>query len=99
MFARTPFNTLYYEIAADQGHFVDEYTVIHEMAVHLGIVIMLFFILGLTSIVSFQWTFILAAFASLASRGFSRFKAGKMEAPLQEARILVLSVLMWPPRG
>jgi len=66
IFARTPFNTLTYEKAADQGHYVDEYTVIHEMAVQYGKVLMLGFVLLLTIFFSIEWTFILAALASLA---------------------------------
>jgi len=36
---RTPFDVLMYERAADAGHYVDEYTVIREMAICLGRVI------------------------------------------------------------
>jgi len=66
IFSRTPFDVLTYEKAADQGHYVDEYTVIHEMAVQFGKVLMLVFVLILTGFFSIQWTFILAAMASLA---------------------------------
>ncbi len=66
VFAKTPFDALTYEKAADQGHYVDEYTVIHEMAVQYGKVLMLGFILLLTIFFSIEWTFVLAAFASLA---------------------------------
>ena len=65
VFTRTPFDALNYERAADQGHYVDEYTVIHEMAVQYGKVIMLVFVLFLTMHFSIEWTFILAAVASL----------------------------------
>jgi len=61
---REPFDTLYYEVTADQGHYIDEYTVIHEMAVHMGRFIML----GISALVlislPLQWTFILAALAA-----------------------------------
>ncbi len=66
IFARTPFDTLTYERAADQGHYVDEYTVIHEMAIQYGKVLMLIFALILSYFFSIQWVFILAALASLA---------------------------------
>ncbi len=65
IFTRTPFDTLYYESAADQGHFVDEYTVIHEMAVQFGKVIILLFALVLVPYFSIQWIFLLAAISSL----------------------------------
>jgi len=66
IFTRTPFDALQYEKAADQGHFVDEFTVIHEMALMAGRVIMLVVVLVLVSFVSLNWTFILAAAATLA---------------------------------
>ncbi len=33
---RTPFDTLMYERAADSGHYVDEYTVVRELALGVG---------------------------------------------------------------
>jgi MFS family permease len=65
IFARTPFDTLNYEKAADQGHYIDEYTVIHEMAVQFGKSLMLIFILFLIPFFNVQLTFIFAALASL----------------------------------
>lgn len=66
IFARTPFDTMIYERAADQGHYVDEYTVIHEMAIQLGKSLMLVFALILIMFLEIQWVFALAAVASLA---------------------------------
>ena len=66
IFTKTPFDALTYEKAADQGHYVDEYTVIHEMAIQYGKVLMLLFVLFLTLFFNIEWTFILAALASLA---------------------------------
>jgi len=66
IFSRTPFDTLNYEQAADEGHYVDEYTVIHEMAIHFGRILMFGIVLILISFLSIQWTFVLAAIASLA---------------------------------
>jgi MFS family permease len=64
---RTPFDSLNYEIAADQGHYVDEYTVIKEMAVQFGRVIMIGIVIMLLSFsFALQWLFVLAALASLA---------------------------------
>ena len=62
---RTPFDALIYEKAADAGHYVDELTVLREMALNLGrafCVILLFIFL---SFFGLQWTFILAGVASL----------------------------------
>lgn len=65
IFKDTPFDTLNYELLADQGHFVDEYTVIKEIAVQSGKVIMLAFVILIISKVSLNWAFALAALASL----------------------------------
>lgn len=66
IFARTPFDALSYEKAADQGHFVDEFTVVREMAIQFGKVFMLLFISCLVYFVSLEWAFVLAALASIA---------------------------------
>lgn len=65
IFSRTPFDALTYDRAADQGHFVDEYTVIHEMAVQIGKVITLIFVLVLIPFFGIKWIFLIAAIASL----------------------------------
>ncbi len=65
IFARTPFDALSFEKAADEGHFVDEYTAIHEMAVNFGKSLMLILSMVLVYFFSLEWTFILAALASL----------------------------------
>ncbi|MCK5320844.1 hypothetical protein KAJ61_05675, partial [Candidatus Parcubacteria bacterium] len=66
VFSRTSFDVITYENAASEGHYVDEYTVIHEMAVYFGKAIMLCLILILINFFSIEWTFLLAAIASLA---------------------------------
>lgn len=65
IFTRTSFDSLTYELAADQGHFVDEFSVLHEMAISFGRVIMLAMILAISFFFSLEWTFILAALASI----------------------------------
>lgn len=65
VFTRTSFDALTYEIAADQGHFVDEFSVLHEMAIGVGKVIMLLLVLFSSYFFSIKWTFILAALASI----------------------------------
>jgi MFS family permease len=76
IFTRIPFDALTYEIAADQGHYVDEYTVLHEMAIAFGKVLMLAFIVVLAPFISLNWLFILAFGASLIM-GFLRIKTQK----------------------
>ncbi len=65
IFAKTPFEALTFEKAADQGHYVDEYTVIHEIAIQAGKVLILILVLVLINYFSLSWSFILAALASL----------------------------------
>ncbi len=65
LFARTPFDTLTYEKAADEGHYVDEFTVIHEIAISVGKCLMIIFVFILVGYLGINWTFVLAAFASL----------------------------------
>jgi MFS family permease len=65
VFARTSFDTLNYEMAADQGHYVDEYTVLREMAISFGRMLMSLLIIFLISKFNLEWSFILAALAAL----------------------------------
>lgn len=65
IFKDTPFDTLNYELLADRGHYVDEYTVLKELAVQLGKVLMLSFAILVVITLNLNWTFILAAIASL----------------------------------
>lgn len=62
---RNPFTTLMYEQAADRGHYVDEYTVLREVSLNIGRVLMLCLMLVLFSFASLSFAFVLAAFASL----------------------------------
>ena len=65
VFSRTSFDTLNYDIAADQGHYVDEYTVIRESAILIGKIAMAIIILILVPFFAIRYLFILAALASL----------------------------------
>ena len=66
VFSRTSFDALNYDIAADQGHYVDEYSVVREIAIILGKVVMGIFVLLIIPIFPLQIVFILAALASLS---------------------------------
>ncbi len=65
IFLRTPFDTLTYEKADDCGHYVDEFTVIHEMALHYGKSLMMLLALIVFPYVPLAWLFVLGAIASL----------------------------------
>ncbi|MBD3248108.1 hypothetical protein GF382_02355 [Candidatus Falkowbacteria bacterium] len=65
IFTRAPFDALYYEKAADEGHFVDEYTVIREMALNFGSAVAFLLVMLIAPSLGMQWTFILGAIAAL----------------------------------
>jgi len=65
IFTNTPFDALFYDMSADQGHYVDEFTVLSEMADHLGRFAGLLVVIALTLFISIQWTFIIGAVAAL----------------------------------
>ncbi|TSC94841.1 MAG: Uncharacterized protein Athens101428_123 [Candidatus Berkelbacteria bacterium Athens1014_28] len=65
IFLRVPFDALTYEIAADEGHFVDEYTVIHEMALSFGKVAAMLLIIPISLSTNLSSTFLIAALASI----------------------------------
>lgn len=66
IFMRLPFDALTYESTADNGHFVDELTVLNESALHVGKVLMLIAVIVLSFYFSLNMTFILAAIASIS---------------------------------
>lgn len=67
----TSYDAIFYDLAADQGHYVDEFTVLSEMAVQVGRLISLGAVAMLVMYVSLNWTFIIGAIASLALTSLS----------------------------
>lgn len=65
IFIQTPFNTMTMDMSADEGHYVDEFSVIIEMATHIGRLLMCIIVFIMLFFVSIQWTFLIAAFASI----------------------------------
>ena len=65
IFKDTPFDALNYELLSDHGHFIDEYTVLKEIAVQWGKVLVLVIAIAVVLNFSINWTFALAALASL----------------------------------
>jgi YQGE family putative transporter len=65
IFIRTPFDAMTYEIAADEGHYVDEYTVLHEVAINFGKASMMGFAVLIALFLDIQWVFALAAIAAI----------------------------------
>ncbi|PJE76851.1 hypothetical protein COV05_02395 [Candidatus Uhrbacteria bacterium CG10_big_fil_rev_8_21_14_0_10_48_16] len=72
---RTPMDTLMYEQAADSGHYIDEYTVLREIALGLGRVLMLMFLILVTSLFTLGASFFVAAFVSLGINWLVGYKA------------------------
>jgi len=62
---RIPFAAMAYERAADRGHYIDEYTVLYEMAINMGRVLMILAVMVAALFISLQWTFLFGAFASV----------------------------------
>ena len=62
---RTSYDAKMYDSAADQGHYVDEYTVLREMAINLGRVFATIISIILIYYISLSAAFIFAAFASI----------------------------------
>jgi len=65
VFSRTSFDTMNYDIAADQGCYVDEYTAVREIAVLLGKILMAILIIIILPYFSLRYIFVIAALASL----------------------------------
>lgn len=65
IFTKTPFDTLLYDMTAEQGRYIDEFTVLREMATHLGRATGLVLMVLVTLFISIKWTFILGALAAL----------------------------------
>lgn len=65
IFTKTPFEAMFYDMSADQGHYVDEFSVLREMAVHIGRFLSLSLVAVLTLFISLKWTFLIAAGATL----------------------------------
>ncbi len=65
IFMRTPFEALSYEIAADSGHYVDEFTALKEMAFHLGKAALYIVALILLMYTQIVWIFVAGGIVSL----------------------------------
>ncbi|MFH0846293.1 MAG: MFS transporter [Patescibacteria group bacterium] len=65
IFMRIPFDAITYDKAADSGHYVDEFTVLREMALNLGRVLMLVLIITISFFTNIQTSFIFGAVASI----------------------------------
>lgn len=62
---RTSFTTLFYETLAERKHYVDEFTVLHEVANHLSKTMTMVFVAFIAFYIGLKWSFLLAAVASI----------------------------------
>lgn len=74
IFTKTPFSAILYDMSAEQGEYVDEFTVLREMAGHSGRVFSLVAISALAIFIPIGWTFVIAACASIALNLVYRFE-------------------------
>jgi hypothetical protein len=66
IFIDTSFDTIFYELAADQGHYVDEFTVLSEIGVQMGRIAAVVAVSIMTLYMSIEWTFLVGALAALS---------------------------------
>jgi hypothetical protein len=66
IFTKTPFSAIIYDMSAEQGEYVDEFTVLREIAGHAGRTVCLVLVSLLAIWVPIGWTFLFAAVASIA---------------------------------
>lgn len=73
IFTKTPFSALMYDLSGEHSRYVDEYTVVREMAGHIGRTLSLVAIISISFFFPINYTFIIAAVASLALNMIARF--------------------------
>lgn len=66
IFTKTPFAAVLYDMTAEQGRYIDEFTVVREITNHSGRFVGLFVVSILSLSIPLGWTFLIAATASIA---------------------------------
>jgi MFS family permease len=66
IFIKTPYSAILYDMSGEQGQYVDEFTVMREMASHIGRALALGVMIVLTLFLSIEWTFLIGVVAALA---------------------------------
>ncbi len=75
IFMRTPLDTLSYQQAADSGHYIDEYSVLREIALGFGRVGILLVLIPITTMFSINAAFFVAAGVSLGVNWLVQYHA------------------------
>jgi YQGE family putative transporter len=76
--AGVSYESFFYELAADGGQYVDEYTVIREMAIQFAKILALVGVLVMSMVVPIQWTFLIGFGAALLLNTSLLRKGGAM---------------------
>lgn len=63
--SQNSFDAITYDLSADHGHYVDEFTVLKEMAINIGRIALYGSAIIITTFADIEWTFILAAIATI----------------------------------
>jgi len=71
---RMPLDTISFQQAADSGHYIDEFTVLREMAIGIGRVAILVLLIPVTMKFSIGSAFFVAAIVSLGVNWLARYK-------------------------
>ena len=66
IFTKTPFSAILFDMSAEQGKYIDEFSVLREMSSHFGRFVSLTIVAILTLYIPLGWTFVIAALASVA---------------------------------
>ena len=72
---RTPLDTLTYQQAADSGHYIDEYTVLREIALSIGRLCMFLLLIPVTFVFPLSFAFFLTAIVALGINLAVRYHA------------------------
>ena len=62
---KTPLDALTYEIAADEEHYIDEFTILKEMALHIGKISMVILSLLVLCWLEVKWVFVVSAMVAM----------------------------------
>lgn len=65
IFIKTPYSAILYDMSAEQGQYIDEFTVLREISGHVARAFALLLMVLLTLYLSIEWTFIIGIIASL----------------------------------
>ena len=71
---RIPLDTMSFQQAADSGHYIDEFTVLREMSIGIGRVIILVLLIPITMKFSIGSAFFIAAIVSLGVNWLAQYK-------------------------